>query len=177
MYRGVIHRHRKDGVFSDDVEYIWHYDRFMSEIDKLDLFLKELVWRRKETGRFDQQVKQTEREVQDFFTVKEPSREQLDFIIAKKIAVAIGVQKEYKNLWYYNKEYKNLWYYNTDGLKHYEFQKRLDPYQAFQELSMFIGGVLPRQGNPMIELTGEKIMLNKHGFDKWTFRKQPSAKR
>jgi len=55
-------------------------------------------------------------------------------------------------------------------LKRYKFFKVLDTYTCFQELSMFISGVMGGQCPPMIEIS-DKVRLEKHGFDKWSFRK------
>jgi len=61
---------------------------------------------------------------------------------------------------------------NGDNLKTVDFVKRLNPYQCFQEISMWVSGVLPRSGNPMVEITDNKIKIHKAGFDtKTSFRK------
>jgi hypothetical protein len=52
----------------------------------------------------------------------------------------------------------------------------MDPFTLFQELSMFVGGVLPRNPNPMVEITDDKVKVAKHGFDKWSFRKHKDDK-
>jgi len=61
-------------------------------------------------------------------------------------------------------------------LKDYEFFKVMDAQTAFQELSMFIGGVLPRTENPIVNIS-DKDMLIKKGFDKWSFRKMSEGKK
>ncbi len=38
---------------------------------------------------------------------------------------------------------------------------------------MWVGGVLPRSGNPMVEITDDKVKAHKAGFDQWSFRKMP----
>ena len=57
-------------------------------------------------------------------------------------------------------------------LKDYEFYKVFDSFQAFQEISMFIGGVLGRGEEKIIEVE-DKYKIAQHGFDKWSFRKEP----
>lgn len=64
-----------------------------------------------------------------------------------------------------------LWEVNGDGLNDVDFIKVLDPVQAFQQLSMWVGGVLPQPGNPMVQITDDSVKLVKHGMDKWSFRK------
>jgi hypothetical protein len=54
-------------------------------------------------------------------------------------------------------------------LKKYEFQKVKDPYTAYQEISMFLGGVIPRQVPETVEIS-DKDRIAQHGFDKLSFR-------
>jgi hypothetical protein len=61
-------------------------------------------------------------------------------------------------------------------LKDYEFYKVVDTFQAFQEISMFIGGVLGR-GEKEIVVVEDKYKIAQHGFDKWSFRKEPETKK
>lgn len=54
------------------------------------------------------------------------------------------------------------------------FQKVVDPYTAFQEISMFIGGVLGENLDPPSPMTDKQKVVS-HGFDpKYGFRKLPS---
>lgn len=69
----------------------------------------------------------------------------------------------------------HAWLCNSDKLKEFDFIKILDPVKAFQEISMWVGGVLPRPGNPIVEIQDDAIKLAKHGMDKTSFRK-PSSK-
>lgn len=56
-------------------------------------------------------------------------------------------------------------------LKDLQFFKRFIPPIAAQEIEMFIGGVFGNQAPPMIQISDD-IRLAKHGFDKWSFRKE-----
>ena len=55
-------------------------------------------------------------------------------------------------------------------LKDFNFYKCVDPYTAFQELSMFIGGIMGGKSPIMVEISDED-RISMHGFDKWSFRK------
>ena len=61
-------------------------------------------------------------------------------------------------------------------LKEWEFYKVMDSFAAFQEISMFIGGVLGIGEKEIIEIE-DKYRIAKHGFDKWSFRREPSKKK
>jgi hypothetical protein len=62
-------------------------------------------------------------------------------------------------------------------LKDYAIQKVIDPYSAFQEIDMFLGGVLgsiEKDGPPMTDV--QKV--SSHGMDpKWSFRKKSESKK
>ena len=60
-------------------------------------------------------------------------------------------------------------------LKDYEFYKVVDTFQAFQEIQMFLGGVLGRGEKEIIQVA-DKYKIEQHGFDKWSFRKEPKSK-
>ena len=63
--------------------------------------------------------------------------------------------------------------YTNPNLSEVKFVKVIDPYTAFQELSMYLGGVLRKQEPDMVEVS-EKDKLLQHGFDpKYSFRKEP----
>jgi hypothetical protein len=59
-----------------------------------------------------------------------------------------------------------------DNLKQIEFYMVLNAYQAFQEISQWVGN-LPKDGNPMVVITDDKVKIHKAGFDvKTSFRKR-----
>lgn len=60
-------------------------------------------------------------------------------------------------------------------LKEYEFYKIFDSFQAFQEIQMFLGGVLGNREKDIVEVA-DKYKIAQHGFDKWSFRKPPENK-
>lgn len=63
------------------------------------------------------------------------------------------------------------WVADCGGLKDIGFQSALDPYTAFQELSMWVGGTLSANGPNTVTITDDKVKIAKHGFDKTSFRK------
>lgn len=58
-------------------------------------------------------------------------------------------------------------------LKDLEFFRIKDPYTAFQEVEMFLGGILANQGRTIPKVS-DSDLLEAKGFDKkWSFRKPP----
>jgi hypothetical protein len=62
------------------------------------------------------------------------------------------------------------------NLKEWEFYKVVDAFTAFTELQMFISGVLGTGEKEIIEVADEH-KISQHGFDKWSFRREPSKKK
>ena len=63
----------------------------------------------------------------------------------------------------------------NDQLKQYGFAKIKDPYTAFQDIYMFLGGLArPDKTEPAIS---DELRAESKGFDKWSFRKEPTKKR
>lgn len=63
------------------------------------------------------------------------------------------------------------------SLKDVQFYKVFNPYQALQEIEMYITGVLGVNNKPMIEIS-DKHKIVGHGFDpKYSFRKEPENKK
>ena len=59
-------------------------------------------------------------------------------------------------------------------LKEYQFAKVFDPYTAFQEIQMYVSGVLGVNKDGTEFPATEKQKVAQHGMDKWSFRKPPS---
>ncbi len=83
----------------------------------------------------------------------------------------------------YNRTEVNKYYRRNDIkfivnplLKNYEFYKMFDAFKAFQEIQMFLGGVLGSGEKEIIEVA-DKYKITQHGFDyKWSFRREPTSK-
>lgn len=57
------------------------------------------------------------------------------------------------------------WRINQGSLGEIGFAKAIGPYEAFQEISMWVGGVLPNDGPKTVQIVDDVIKLQKHGFD------------
>lgn len=61
-------------------------------------------------------------------------------------------------------------------LKPYSFFKLFDAYQAFQEVSFYMEGVLGMQA-PVLATVPDEYLLEAKGFNQWSFKKLPVKKR
>lgn len=62
------------------------------------------------------------------------------------------------------------------SLGQYQFYRVFDAYQAYQELDMFVAGVLSREGNSMVTIDDDSLRREK-GFDCHSFRRAPTKRR
>lgn len=154
--------------------YFWTKPSFDKWIDSVDLEYYdrlEGVGKSSYLNRVYKNGGDTERKIDEFFPVKELSDKSQRFMVDNGIAILSPTTVAIEN-WYNTIVTKEAdWIANGTNLHNYDFIKALDPYTAMQELSMWVGGVLPTSGNPIVEITDDKIKVHKHGFDKWSFRK------
>jgi hypothetical protein len=72
----------------------------------------------------------------------------------------------------------SVWHVNAPNLKDAQFAKVFDPYMAFQEIALWVGGILSGTENPIVQITDDLVKIEKHGFDKkLSFRKAKSTGR
>lgn len=67
---------------------------------------------------------------------------------------------------------QNLWKLTKNVcLQDFQFQKIVDPFTAFQEISMFFNTTLTNLKTPVMPVGDDKTLAESKGFDKWSFRK------
>lgn len=64
----------------------------------------------------------------------------------------------------------------NDKLNSYSFQKIFDPFAAYQEIEMFMGGVLGLNDPETIKIE-DKYLAKQKGFDEWSFKKMPTKRK
>ena len=151
-YRGIcLYR-----FATNEYEYIWNKSDISRWFEKYGLTPRVYSWSIKDPERHANTL------LEQYFAVENVKKESLAWLIENKITV----------LTYLSKLDKLKWRINGDNLKDLQFYKAVDPYTLFQEIEMWLGGVLPGAGNPMVQITDDSIKVAKHGFDKFSFRKQ-----
>jgi hypothetical protein len=74
--------------------------------------------------------------------------------------------------WRYTHRSQNRWRLTKNVcLKDFGFQRIVDPFTAFQEISMFFNSTLTNLKTPMMPVGDDKVLAASKGFDKWSFRK------
>jgi hypothetical protein len=91
----------------------------------------------------------------------------------------IDIHREYYTpIFIHDKSY----YYNKKQfvinpiLSEYKFYKVIDPVTTFQEIQMYISGVLGSNEKNIIEID-DKYKIPQHGFDNWSFKTRPHKKK
>lgn len=148
---GTIHRGISISSFGGgDKQCFYDVDSFASALDK------------RIPGRIDQKAGRyssgTLREVASQLFTPPPLTQYRDFLAESKIISAlIG----------------NGCVVINPVLKAVEFFKVLDSYMAYQEIDMWVSGVLSSQ-NKLPEPMTDKEKVGSHGFNHWSFRKMPT---
>lgn len=68
--------------------------------------------------------------------------------------------------------YKGVKITINPNLKNLSFQKVFSPYSAYQEIEMFLGGMISKKENDILKISDVYMLVTK-GFDKWSFKKLP----
>jgi hypothetical protein len=87
----------------------------------------------------------------------------LTWLIANRIVHAI----RFPQTFYANAE---AWEINSSRLKEVEFFRKFDVYQTYQEIEMWVSGVMPGKTNAM-ESISDAVRIAKHGFNRYSFRR------
>ncbi|WP_327210540.1 hypothetical protein [Rhizobium leguminosarum] len=151
-------RHRAG--MSDPLHF-WHCERLMAFLAEIGARLHEP----RKNAVHDRDIDAGN--IETFFTDEGSERER-SWLIEHGISIATSFTNKWRH------DGVDGWKFDVDGLKNLQFQKLVDPYEAFQRLSQWVGGVLPRPANPTVDIKDEKTMLAKHGMDSWSFRRPPS---
>lgn len=102
---------------------------------------------------------------EEFFRLHEEQRDRhLEMFFSTKTPIIVGVRRIYSARLTHNAK-----------LRDYEFMRQFDPYQAFQEIQMFMGSLA--EDRKVVPVPSDEDMVSIKGFDKWSFRKEPTKKK
>lgn len=154
LYLGIVAfmRPKKNWMGSLMKTFVfWDYDHFIK-------VMEEYGWK----------IQSHKKNAIKYYFEKTGDESQRNVLIEKRITIAV---LDFSESVY--GPYKREWYIDGYNLKQYQFAKVFDPFRAFQEIEMWLGGVLPSVGSSPPQIVDEKIRLEKRGFDsKWSFRKE-----
>jgi hypothetical protein len=154
IFRGCCVR---SSVSSAGPQYFWSYEKMSdwvsSHRDKLEMMV-DRRWYSSATAR--------SRSAMEYFTPHNVDAVLREYMIRNRIAILLERRTQLFD------DVEVL--VNPYGLKKIGFAKALDPFTAFQELSMWVGGVLGGQSPETVTITDDKVLAESHGYDKHSFR-------
>jgi hypothetical protein len=146
-----------------------HWDKIRQE----KYFGKKYFGKRKKYERRYNSTLFLQKDVKEFFRAIEAAQNTCEkWFVQGQSPIFIITYPTYK-------ECKITW---NASLKNVQFYKVLDPQTTYQELDMYLGGVLgltnkrgrpSYQGQKMDDTVSDNDLMAAKGFDKWSFRKEP----
>lgn len=141
-------------------QYFWSADKLRAWVDgkepkKVINVVGAYQWHQK-----------TQYELEQYFSVEDSPQYLKDYMIAHRYAILLEMERSYKR----------VVIMNPHGLQKIDFAKALDPYTAYQELSMWVGGVLAGESPKTVKITSDKVLIEGHGFDNITSFRGPRIK-
>jgi hypothetical protein len=136
--------------------YIWNFKTFKKFIDEGIINFDDYRYRY-----YGDQKKKTLEIIEKAFT---PTLYVKDYeLINNGVVIAT---REGPN---FNKEKDYIWSKNPVGLKDIGFASVVPPWEAYQEIEMYLGTILVNDKDRMVNVS-DKVKLSKYGFDKWSFK-------
>ncbi len=167
LHRGIDIRYQKIGVLSDNWTSNCFYDieSYTEQLRRYGLEYTDKKSRSYSWEKFPKGSPLCGDEVREYFSTS--GVDHVSFFAEREHPIAVCYHEEH--------ETGMVVAFDTI-LKDYKFYKVFDPYTAFQELDMFISGVMTRGGNPMAGIS-DIDLRDKKGFDDMSFKKAPTKKR
>lgn len=161
------------------IVYVYSYKKLIEVLEKykLESKLKEV---RDKTALWGTNKKST----MEFFKLGKRNKEFEKFFINNKAPVFTVVQNMKLQIGLTTSDHSTMKHPElVDGglivnnnLKDLHFFEKIDAFTAYQEISMYMGGVIPRNTPELIEVS-DKSMIEKKGFNECSFRKMPDTRR
>ena len=153
------------------LKVFWDFDEYQAYMEECGLKLIELKKSHKRSKWGGQREPYWMRSAlyeegaKAWFTVERPDQHR-EIFINRKVPLVTATRNRY----YYRKDTEMEL---NGSLSRYQFYRRLDAYQTYQELDMFVAGTLTQEDNPMAGID-DKHLAKQKGFDCYSFKKLPS---
>lgn len=162
VYRGVLVQsglEKEEGVWSAAKLRAWIEQQSRVQRSKNIRADIELNWRERHD--------RLQPTLEDYFAPFDAPLSLYNYMLMNKASILVQEQPRAGD-WVGEMEYFRV---NPACLKQLGFAKALDPYTAFQELSMWIGGVLGGTSPEIVKITDDRTLIEGHGFDnRFSFR-------
>lgn len=136
--------------------YFWTAQQFKDWLDKQEFEL----------------ITPSHKEIQAYFEPTPLPNDARDLLVDRRWTILVHDPHVSSTGWYTETE----WMIDQPVLHKVQFYKAVPPNNMFQEIEMWIGGVLPAKGADTVEISDE-VRLVKHGFDRVASFRRPKTKR
>ena len=142
---------------------IWNAEKFWSWVRQREAQKNPVHVAVTGSWRYTRRGRKSDMTVEQFFTPEPLSDEMRQWMILHRVSIMVEKLPR-------RSEYP-CFEINPCSLKQLGFAKAVDPWTAFQELSMWIGGVLGGTSPEIVAIKDDKVLIEGHGFDnRFSFR-------
>jgi len=158
-------------IFNLNNEYFFTYDSFFKHLSENFPKRIEDFLTGKRNGYFWNKnlVKNNEKSTKEFFDNVVSNVEIFQKLKTPVFSFGYVIPKENG---YYKNDVTEYELTLNPMLRELGFQSKVDPFTAYQEISMFLGGVIGQPEKDTIDIS-DKDMLYKKGFDMFSFKRAP----
>lgn len=142
------------------MKYIWTFEHFQELIAS-----GEIKFHEKNYYYYAREKEKLLERVKELFIRKNysPSKELIDNEIVIATRFSTGYPEYRKDVSHF------MWSKNPSGLKDINFASVVPPWEAYQEIEMYLGTILVNDKSNMVTVS-DKVKARKYGFDEWSFR-------
>ncbi|MBY3433795.1 hypothetical protein HFN89_06485 [Rhizobium laguerreae] len=168
-FAGVRHACvRVDGRYVDQDDYMtwcaWSADELRAFLASVESGFSEALWTGTDLGK----------DTVDAWFADPGADSEREWLATQRVSIAIsdGLGSRHGHRTWHD---TRRWKIDTDGLKDLGFARVLSPWEAFQRLDMWVGGIIAGPGRPMVEIGSDVVRRDKHGFDDRSFKKEKAS--
>jgi hypothetical protein len=141
-------------------KYIWSFEHFQELVSSKEIEYVEgrYYYYSEDKAKFNKKLK-------ELFVRKNysPEKELIDneVVIATRYSTDFPEFRDHENVF--------MWSKNPSSLKDINFASVVPPWEAYQEIEMYLGTILVNDKSNMVTVS-DKVKARKYGFDEWSFR-------
>lgn len=157
-----------------DEQWFWNIDDYIAYLKEFKIDLKEVKTQNKRKRRYGKREPYWfshpyyREGAEKWFNVERPDQYRETFIVRK---VPIATSHQPNHGWHVNETVEF-----NGSIGKFHFYRRMDSFQTYQELDMFVAGTMTQEDNPMAGIDDVHLAQAK-GFDCYSFKKAPTKRK
>lgn len=165
IYRGFLIYGELIAGREPEWDGLWSAEKFWLWVSKRKAQKKPVKVSMAGSWQYTRRGKKSDMTVEQFFTPQPVSEDLQRWMIMNRVSIMVERIPQ--------RGEEPCFEINPYDLKKIGFAKALDPYTAFQELSMWIGGVLGGTSPEIVTIKDDRVLIENHGFDNVTSFRGP----